>query len=227
LVSRNHSLLRAGDDLGLAVFVTPGAYPTLRPHDPPQPTVGMHTYSLPFSLWANKYKNGQHLVTSRVQQISPRSWPAELKCRSRMHYYLADREAQAVDRTARALLLDENGCVTEASTANVVAYLDGTGLVSPPQEKILPGISIAVLSELAAACGIPFVYRDLQPSDLSAADEVLLTSTSSCLIPVVRLDQRPIGTGKPGPVFARLMAMWSKLVGIDIVDQATKFAQRA
>lgn len=226
LVERNHALLEAGDDLGLVILVTPGPYPTLRPHDPPRPTVCMHTYRLPFSLWADKYKHGQPMITANVQQVSRHSWPAELKCRSRMHYYLADREAQAVDRAARALLLDENGYVAEASTANVVAYVAGTGLLSPPQEKILPGISIAVLSELAADCGIPFSYRDLRPSDLSSADEVLLTSTSPCLLPVGRLDDRPIGSGSPGPVHARLMTMWSELVGVDIVGQAVRFARR-
>jgi branched-subunit amino acid aminotransferase/4-amino-4-deoxychorismate lyase len=208
------------------MFVTPGPYATYDPEGPTRPVVGMHTYPVPFSLWADKYEIGQHLVTARTRQVSHLNWPPELKCRSRMHYYLADREASREDPLARAVLLDLEGYVSEASTANVLAFFPVRGLVSPPQNMILPGISQATLQELAASLAISFQHERLQPDGLAAADEVLLSSTSPCVLPVVRFDGKPVGDGKPGSVFQRLLAAWDDLVGVDIATQARKFARR-
>jgi branched-subunit amino acid aminotransferase/4-amino-4-deoxychorismate lyase len=214
------------DDLGLAIFVTPGDYATFAPGRVATARVGMHTYPIPFSLWVDKYRAGQRMVVTEFRQVPSECWPAELKCRSRMHYYLADRQAQTVDPEARALLLDSDGFVCEASTANVVAYFPAEGLVSPPREKILPGISIAVLGELAQSLNIPLVYRDVHPDELFDAEEVMLCSTSPCLLPVVSLDGRSIGKGLPGETFQRLIGAWSDLVEVDIVAQAARFARR-
>jgi branched-subunit amino acid aminotransferase/4-amino-4-deoxychorismate lyase len=221
LVAENHKLLSRDDDLGLSIFVTPGPYATLAPPGSGSAaTVGMHTYLLPFRMWANQYKVGVQLVTSGVQQVSPKSWPADMKCRSRMHYFLADREVQIRSPRARALLLDEAGNVSETATANVIAYRQDEGLVSPPRDRILPGISLATVVELAGRLSIPFIERDLSPADLASADEVLLSSTPSCLLPVTTFDDSPIGTGKPGPVFERLLTLWGNDVDIDIAQQA-------
>ena len=227
LAHENHQVLATGDDLGLAIFVTPGDYGTFSPFQPPRPRVGMHTYPIPFSLWADKYTNGQRMVVTETQQVPADCWPTELKCRSRMHYYLADRQAQAIDPQARALLLDRDGFVSEASTANVVAFFADEGLVSPPREKILPGISIAVLGELAESLRIPLVHRDLRPDELFGALELLLCSTTPCLLPVTSLNGRPVGRGTPGEVFLRLIKAWSDMVEVDIVAQAVRFAERS
>lgn len=226
LVARNHRLLAPDDDLGLSIFVTPGPYPADCAPGSMQPTVCLHTYPLPFRLWAEKYRIGQALATTAVEQVSARSWPPGLKCRSRMHYYLADRQAADTEPGARALLLDHDGFVTEASTANILIYTIAGGLLTPPLKKILQGISLAEVKELAGRLGIPFSQHDLTPRDVASADEVLLTSTPMCLLPVTRFDGRPIGDGSPGPVFRRLLAAWSDAVGIDIVGQAEQFADR-
>jgi len=226
LVAHNHRLLESGDDLGLSLFVTPGPYATFAPPGPCLPTVGMHTYPLPFGLWAGKYAVGQKLVVTSVRQVPESCWPTELKCRSRMHYYLADREASRRESGARALLLDQEGFVTEASTANVVIFRRAEGLVSPPREKILPGVSVAVLEELGKELGVSFCHHPLTVEDVASADEVLLSSTSPCLLPVVSLDGHPIGAGQPGPMLRTALDAWSKLAGLDIVDQARRFAVR-
>jgi branched-subunit amino acid aminotransferase/4-amino-4-deoxychorismate lyase len=226
LAACNHRLLAPGDDLGLSIFVTPGDYPAYSPPGPARPTVCLHTYPLPFRLWAAKYREGQALVTTDVEQVSPRSWPASLKCRSRMHYCLADKQAAAVDPQARALLLDAQGFVTEASTANLVIYNAAEGLVSPPGSKILHGISLSAAAEFARRLGIGAGERELATDDVAAAEEAMLASTPLCLLPVTRLNGRPIGDGNPGPVFRRLLSAWSEAVGIDIAAQAERFAHR-
>lgn len=226
LAERNHKLLAEGDDLGLCLFVTPGPYFAMAMDAEIAPTVAMHTFPVPFQVWADKYANGQRLAVVDVRQVPGNCWPIELKCRSRMHYYLADRAARQADPSARALLLDQDGFVTEASTANVVIFRQDEGLVSPPQEKILPGVSVATLQDLATELGLQFRHRDLTVEDVRASDEVILTSTSPCLLPVSAIDGQSIGAQMPGNIFTQAIAAWSELVGIDITEQARRFADR-
>ncbi|MDA0658722.1 MAG: aminotransferase class IV [Planctomycetota bacterium] len=224
LVAINHSTIDPADDLGLSIFVTPGPYAAFG--ETGKPLVGMHTYPLAFHSWADKYTTGQRMVIVDVCQVPETCWPAELKCRSRMHYFLADREASQKDAGARALLLDQAGWVSEASTANVFAYFAGTGLVAPPQEKTLPGISLAFVRELAMELDIPFVDRPMRPEELFRANEFFLCSTSPCILPVTRLNGQPIGTGSPGPMGVQLLQKWGEHVGLNLQDQAYRFRSR-
>ncbi len=220
LAARNYPLLPGrGYDLGLCIFVTPGPYAAMAPMEIRRPVVAMHTYPLPFALWAQKYSSGQALASTSIVQPSARSWPTELKCRSRAHFYLADRQAAEKVPGARALMTDEAGWVTEASTANVLV-LRGRSLVSPPLERILPGISLKTTLELAAAAGLDVEYADLKLDDVAAADEVWLTSTPFAVLPVTSLDGKPIGNGGPGPAFRDMLRRWNELVGLDIEAQA-------
>ena len=226
LVAHNHALLAPGDDLGLSMFVTPGPYATLAGGRPALPTVGLHTYPLPTRLWAEEYDEGVALAVSSVRQVPGECWPTAMKCRSRMHYYLADQEVRRRQPGARALLLDDQGHVSETATSNVVMYRPGAGLVSPRREQILPGISLAMVRDLAAESGLGWIERDLTPCDLAEADELLLTSTPSCVLPVTRFEGGAIGSGQPGDVFRALLAAWSAKVGVDIARQAREFAGR-
>jgi branched-subunit amino acid aminotransferase/4-amino-4-deoxychorismate lyase len=227
LVQQNRALIDPADDLGATIFVTPGmspAYSVVAPHQ--GPTVCVHTQPLSFSPWAEKYRSGESLVVTDVAQVPAACWPAELKCRSRMHYYLADKKAREIEPGARALLVDHDGCVTEASTANIVVYQQDRGLISPPKDRILPGVTVAVLEELAARLGIVFSHSTLSIPDVARADEVLLCSTSPCIWSVTRLNGLPIADGKPGPVSKRLLEAWSQMAGVEIEAQATRFAKR-
>jgi len=67
---------------------------------------------------------------------------------------------------------------------------------------------------LAKELGIPVSEEDLQPYDLYTADEAFFTSTSPCVLPVTKVDRRPIGDGKPGPTVQRLLQAWSETVEI-------------
>ena len=143
-----------------------------------------------------------------------------------MHYYLADREAARNEPQARALLLDANGHVTEASTANVLIYHKAEGVVGPHREKVLPGVSLAYVLQLCHELGITTTERDLTPDDVARAEEVLLSSTPFCLLSVTRFNSNPIGDGQPGALFHRLVEAWSKSVGVDIIGQAMQFQHK-
>jgi len=226
LVQHNQRLLSTGDDLGLAIFATPGGYAPLlgRRGQSAGPTIGIHTWPLAFGLWAAGYERGESLVTTEIRQTPADCWPPELKCRSRMHYYLADRTARAQSPGSRALLLDHHGRVCETAAANVVAVRVGEGLITPPADQVLRGISLQALHELAIRAGVPWQERELRLADLATADEILLTSTHSCVLPVARLNGQPIGDGQPGPIYRQLLAAWSAEVGVDIAAQAQAFA---
>lgn len=228
LARQNAERLHPDDDQNVTMFITPGVYGSYAEATSQRgPTVCVHTQPLPFANWAAKYETGESLVVTDVRQVPATCWPPELKCRSRMHYYLADRQAQAREAGARALLLDEQEHVTEASTANILVYSRAEGLISPPLERILPGVTVGVLEELAERIGVPFVHRDLSVSECTAADEMLLCSTSPCVLSVTRLNGRPIGAGQPGPIAARLRQTFDALVGLDIAAQARRFAARS
>ncbi|MGL4515039.1 MAG: aminotransferase class IV [Lacipirellulaceae bacterium] len=217
-VTRHEPLCEADDDWAIVAFATPGVGGV--------PTRCVHGFPLPFAGWAHQFAEGVSVWLADARQTPDNCWPAELKCRSRMHYYLADQQAGRREPGARAILLDQEGYVGEASTANVAVWIDGEGIVAPRREKVLPGVSVAVLKELAEAHGVPYAERDLTWDEFREADEAWLASTSVCLLPIVRCDGRPVGAGRPGPVYTRMLGAWSDLVGLDIASQAVTAASR-
>jgi branched-subunit amino acid aminotransferase/4-amino-4-deoxychorismate lyase len=219
VAARNHAAGDPDDDLGLCVLATPGDLPAQHGGRHGRPRVIVHAFPLAFMLWADAYSEGISLASVSVRQVPKDCWPLDLKCRSRMHYHLADREAAARHPGARALLCHADGRVSETSTANVVVVRDGR-LASPPPGDALPGISLTFVRKLALDRGMAWEERTLSIDDCVFADELLLTSTPSCLLPVTMLDGRRIGNGRPGPVFRGLLAAWSGSVGVDIAAQA-------
>jgi branched-subunit amino acid aminotransferase/4-amino-4-deoxychorismate lyase len=229
LVAHNAGLIDPADELGLIHFVTPGEYGTYaglsgRPARR-GPTVCMHTFPLPFELWAKRMATGAHLVTPSVRHVPPQCYDPKVKYRSRLHFFLAEQEARLVDPEAMALLLDLQGNLTETNTGNLL-LVSGDTLFSPTTANILPGISRGMVIELAAKLGLPFVARDLQVYDVLNADEAFLSSTPYCLMPVTRVNEVAVGDGKPGPWYGRLLAAWSAAVGLDIAAQIQDGARR-
>jgi branched-subunit amino acid aminotransferase/4-amino-4-deoxychorismate lyase len=219
LLAHNGQLVDDTAELGLVHFVTAGEYATYA-IGPVRagPTVCVHTFSLPFAQWADNMRRGTRLITPSIRQVSPQCWDPHVKCRSRMHYYLADKEVRRIDPDASALLLDLAGNVSETNSGNFFMVERGT-LVSPTLANTLPGISRAVVIELASTLGIPFVERDIPISVAEHADETFLSSTSYCLMSVTKLNDAILGNGQPGPTYRRLLAAWSQRVGVDIERQ--------
>lgn len=229
LIDHNARLLNDKQELGLIHFATAGEYATYagmmgRPART-TPTVCIHTFPLPFALWAKKMRTGAHLVTPSIRHVPPQCYDPKIKYRSRLHFYLADQEARLVDPEASALLLDLSGNITETSTANFLIVERGT-IVSPTTTNILPGISRATVIEFAAKLNIPFVERDIQLYNALNAEEAFLTSTPYCLMSVTKINGVPIGDGRPGSVARGLLAAWSDAVGLDIERQIQNGGQK-
>lgn len=114
---------------------------------------------------------------------------------------------QAAEAGAReAWLVDGDGFVTEGSSANAyIVTRDGTIVTRPRGHAILGGITREVLMEVAAELGIAVEERPFTVEEAKAAREAFLTSTSSLILPVTRIDDAVIGNGKPGSISRRLL----------------------
>jgi D-alanine transaminase len=111
---------------------------------------------------------------------------------------------EAEDAGAVETVLIRDGNVKEASTCNVLLVKDGVIIAPPKDHLILHGITFDLALELARAAGLPLQTREVKRAELFTADEVWLSSSAREVLPVVTVDGKRIGTGKPGPAYARM-----------------------
>lgn len=115
---------------------------------------------------------------------------------------------QAAEAGAAEAILVRDGIATEGSASNIFLALDGR-LVTPPKGPfILPGVTRDLVLELARAHDMPCEEREVSETEMRNADELMLSSSTKELLPITTLDDRPIGGGKPGPLHARLHALY-------------------
>jgi len=110
----------------------------------------------------------------------------------------------AVDAGVDEVLQFRDGCLSEAASCNVWVVSGGKLLAPPKDNLILEGIRYGLMGELAAEAGVVFESRKITKAEVQAADEIMLTSATKEVVPVVKLDGKPVGSGKPGPVYAKL-----------------------
>ena len=118
----------------------------------------------------------------------------------------------AVDAGAFETILLERGELTEGSSTTVHVITGGEIHTPPNGHHILPGTTRDVVTELAARCGIPSASRRVTEEELRAADEIWLAFSTRGVLPVTRLDGKPVRTGKPGPLFERIYASFATYV---------------
>jgi branched-chain amino acid aminotransferase len=222
LIEHNAKLIDDASDLAIVHFMTPGENRiyagTSTSSTPLAPTVCIHSFPLPFHNWRNWFETGAHVVTPSTRHIPPQCVDPQTKNRSRLHWWLAEREAKQVDPHAISLLLDLNGNITECVAANFLIVKNRT-VFSPTSRNILGGISLRTVRELCAELGLDWIEKDLQIPDVMDADEAWLTSTSFCIAPAMRINGAVIGGGKIGPLFDRVLGAWSARVKLDIRAQ--------
>jgi D-alanine transaminase len=110
----------------------------------------------------------------------------------------------AVDASAAETILLRNGELTEASSSAVHVVIGGELRTPPRSPRILPGTTRGVIEEMAARAGIPYRSTPVSETELRSADEVWLSAATREVQPVTRLDGRPVGSGKPGPLWRRV-----------------------
>jgi D-alanine transaminase len=114
----------------------------------------------------------------------------------------------AADAGCVEAVLLRDGYVTEASTSNVFLVKHGV-IVSPPKDRrILPGITLDLVLDLARAAKLPVEVRPVAERELREADEIWVSSSTKEVLPVTTLDGKPVGGGKPGPMYARMHGLY-------------------
>jgi len=170
------------------------------------------------------FDKGINAVITSQRAIPASLMDPKIKNRSRLHYLMANIEAsQMAGEDNWALLLDPDGFIAEGTGDNFFIIKNGT-LMSPEGRNILRGISRRyTMEELAPQVGMPVVEKNIEPYDVYTADEAFMTGTPFCMLPVTSLNRIAIGDGKVGKTTLRLLAAWSKNVGVDIVEQIKRW----
>ena len=132
---------------------------------------------------------------------------AQAKTGAHLANVLAVQEARRTG-AHEALLLDRGGLVTEGASSNIFAVRGGALLTPPLEAGILEGVTRGVVLELAPEAGITVREEALRPEDLASADELFITSSAREILPATSLDGRPVGSGRVGPLTARLHSLF-------------------
>jgi len=109
---------------------------------------------------------------------------------------------------AETILIRDNEFMTEGSASNIFVVNNGTLLAPPKNNLMLPGITYDVVLELAAANDIPYEIRKIAVAEVTTADELLLTSSTKEVLAITTLNNKPVGSGKPGAMFTRLHKLY-------------------
>jgi D-alanine transaminase len=121
--------------------------------------------------------------------------------------YQSAKKAGAGD----AVFVEDDGTVNESTAGNVFVVINGRLRTPPKSSRILAGVTRDKILEAARATGVPTVEERITKADLCAADEAFLTSTTAEITPVVAVDGKSVGNGKPGPVSARIYGEFAHL----------------
>ncbi len=160
-------------------------------------------------LYGDLYEKGLTAVTVGIRRVSFDALPPNIKSLNYLNNILAKIEANAKGGD-EAIFLDRNGYISEGSGDNIFIVKNGV-VMTPPTINNLKGITREVVIELIHKLGIPFKETNLGLYDLYTADEVFVTGTAAEIAPIVVVDGRKIGDGKPGVITRKLMEEFRKL----------------
>jgi branched-chain amino acid aminotransferase len=152
---------------------------------------------------AEAYENGIGAITYRTVRSTDATPAAGAKVANYLTSVLAIREARKHD-AVEAFIVDGRGNVLEGTTSNVFIVKDGRLITVPEESGILSGITRAYLLRAAERLGLAVVIRDIREEELVSADEIFISSTLREVLPVARVDGRPVGSGRPGPLTRRI-----------------------
>jgi len=116
----------------------------------------------------------------------------------------------AAQHSALETIQFRDGYLTEASASNVWIVKNHTLLGPKKNNLVLEGIRYGLFEELCEKHGIPMEMRAISQEEVFAADEVLLSSATKEVLPVILIDSKPVGLGKPGPMYAKLYAIYQE-----------------
>ena len=156
------------------------------------------------------YQKGLTVVTCATRRTNPGALNPAVKSLNYLNNVMARIEANLAGAD-EALMLNDAGNVAECTADNVFIIKRGHIFTPPITAGALRGITRGIVFEIAAELGLKVVETDITRHDVFIADECFLTGTAAEIIPVIEVDGRRIGTGKPGPIGARMIARFRQL----------------
>jgi branched-chain amino acid aminotransferase len=177
-----------------AATPTPSVVVIVKPHADPPPEA---------------FERGVTVALVPVVRNHPGSVNPQIKSNNLLNSALAMQDA--VRRGAfEGLMRNYRGELAEFSTANIFIVRHGAALTPPLDAGVLPGITREFLFEVGAEAGIPVREQTLRDADLFGADEAFLSSTTREIVPIVRVDDRVIAGGQPGPITRDLIGRYRR-----------------
>ena len=153
---------------------------------------------------AEIYEGGVNVALVEVVRNHPQSVNPMIKSNNLMNSALAAQEA--IKRGGfEAVMRNYRGELTECTQSNLFVVKDGAALTPPLESGLLPGITRGFIFEIGREAGVEVREEVLHDDDLLQADEAFLTSTTREVVPIVAVDNRQIGNGKPGPITQNLL----------------------
>ena len=178
--------------------ITRGAAPRTHYFPPASTTPTVFLSASPFTPNDAQRANGATAVTYPDIRWSR----CDLKTVNLLGAVLAKQQAVASGSLEAVFIRD--GVITEGSHTNVFGVVDGELRTYPRCNYILPGITRDVVIELAHELGVPISETPIYLHEVAALEECFLTGTTSDVMPVVSIDGKPVGSGRPGPITMRL-----------------------
>jgi branched-chain amino acid aminotransferase len=174
-----------------------------------QPTVII--IASPITLYPQElYERGLDVITCATRRLTPSVLSPAVKSLNYLNNVMAKIEANQAN-AGEGLMLNEQGYVTECTADNIFVIKRGEVATPPVSAGALAGITRRVVFDIAAEFGVKISEPNLTRYDIYTADECFLTGSGAEIIPMVRLDSREIGSGKPGPVTARFISRFREL----------------
>jgi branched-chain amino acid aminotransferase len=160
------------------------------------------------------YTSGLSIVTVPTRRVGPAALPPMVKSLNYLNNILAKIEARQAG-ALEAIMLNDAGFVAECTGDNVFIVSQGRLLTPAAQQGALKGITRDAIFSVAEALAVPVEEHDLTRYDVWNADECFLTGTGAEVIPVVKLDGREIGDGRPGPITNRVLIEFRERVLVE------------
>lgn len=190
------------------------------------PNLVIDVSPLPLDARAAMYRDGAEIMTTTMRRTAPSMLSPRAKMNNYLNMIVAAQPIKAARPDAWPLLLDENGNLAEGQGSNIFVVQDGA-LRTPRERYVLPGVSRQMVIDLAARLGIACAEADIDLFDAANADEMFLTSTSLCVLPVSLFNGQAVGGqavvapswSGAGPVTQRLIDAYVAEVGCDFVQQ--------
>jgi branched-chain amino acid aminotransferase len=168
----------------------------------------------PIAIPPDAAESGVSLITSTIMRTPSRALDSRVKSMNYLNLILARSEAEEAG-AFDAILLDRNGFLAETSVANIFFARDGRLFTPAPENDILLGITRAAVLELAERLVIRFSEASITPAEMESFEECFLTNSAIELLPVTRIDNKPVGSGMPGDIYRRLLHEYREMVRAD------------